>query len=241
MQTGRVPDDTPDDAPDATPGTPSPGRPDPGRSDRTGRPRRPAMLDPRDAEDLPGELDPALRDQVAHTTAQAIVHRARDAEDPEVVARLVRLVETEGLDVVASLWSDAAPNSLPGALWRLYVLREWVRRDPQTVALRYRLGVDAAPVHEAIAGVPRPPEPADLRELADAVLSGVFAGDLAVALERAASFCRILATGAAFDADAREVADPGAALRMTRGASSLQRTAEELEHAATLWRADRLD
>lgn len=199
------------------------------------------MLDPHTVEQMPGDLDPALRDEVAHATARAVVHRARAAEDPEVVARLIRLVETEGLDVVAALWSDAAPASLPGALWRLYVLREWVRRDPQTVTLRYRLGVDAAPVHEVVAGVPRPPEPQDVRELADAVLSGVFAGDLAVALERAASFCRILATGAAFDADAREVADPDGAARMTRGAADLQRTAEELEHAAGMWRAGTLD
>ena len=103
--------------------------------------RRPARLDPHDAEALLGERDPALRDEVAHTTARALVHRARAAEDPEVVARLVRLVETEGLDAVAALWADATPVTLPGALWRLYVLREWVRRDPQTVALRYRLGV----------------------------------------------------------------------------------------------------
>ncbi|PZR51793.1 hypothetical protein DNL40_14965 [Xylanimonas oleitrophica] len=199
------------------------------------------MLDPREAEQVPGSVDPALRDEVAHTTARAVVHRARAAEDPEVVARLVRLVETEGLDVVAGLWADAAPVTLPGALWRLYVLREWVRRDPQTVTLRYRLGVDAAPVHEAVAGVPRPPEPTDIRELADAVLSGVYAGDLAVALERAASFCRILATGAAFDADAREVADPLGADRMTRGAADLQRTADELERSAALWRTDKLD
>jgi len=226
----------PDDVPTAPEPAPRGDRPVP-----PARPRRPAMLDPHDAEELPGELDPALRDQVAHTTAHAIVHRARDAEDPEVVERLVHLVETEGLDVVASLWADAAPNSLPGALWRLYVLREWVRRDPQTVTLRYRLGVDVAPVHEAIAGVPRPPGPQDVRDLADAVLSGVFTGDLAVALERAGSFCRILATGAAFDADAREVADPDGALRMTRGAGSLLRTAQELEHAAELWRARLLD
>ncbi len=199
------------------------------------------MLDPRDAEKLPGSLDPALRDEVAHTTARAVVHRARASEDPEVVERLVRLVESEGLDVVAALWSDAAPASLPGALWRLYVLREWVRRDPQTVTLRYRLGVDAAPVHEAVAGVPRPPSPEDLRTLADDVLSGVYAGDLGVALERAASFCRILATGAAFDADAREVADPEGAVRMTRGAADLQRTASELEHGAGMWRSGTLD
>lgn len=203
--------------------------------------RRPARLDPRDAEELVGERDPALRDEVAHTTARAVVHRARAAEDPDVVERLVHLVETEGLDVVAALWADAAPATLPGALWRLYVLREWVRRDPQTVALRYRLGAAAAPVHEAVAGVPVPPAPEDLRALADAVLSGVYSGDLAVALERAASFCRILATGAAFDADAREVADPDGADRLTRGGSGLLRTAEELEQAARHWRAGMLD
>jgi len=199
------------------------------------------MLDPRDAEQLPGALDPALRDEVAHTTARAVVHRARASEDPQVVDRLIRLVEREGLDVVAALWSDASPSSLPGALWRLYVLREWVRRDPRTVALRYRLGVDAAPVHEAVAGVPRPPGPEDVRALADDVLSGVYAGDLAVALERAASFCRILAIGAAFDADARELADPDGATLMTRGAADLVRTAEELEGAAVSWRAGTLD
>ncbi|WP_415803576.1 hypothetical protein [Isoptericola cucumis] len=109
------------------------------------------------------------------------------------------------------------------------------------MTLRYRLGVDAAPVHEAVAGVPRPPSPDDVRTLADEVLSGVYAGDLAVALERAASFCRILATGAAFDADAREVADPHGADRMTRGAADLERTAEEMEHAAASWRAGVLD
>ena len=96
-------------------------------------------------------------------------------------------------------------------------------------------------MHEAVAGVPSAPEPEDLRPLADAVLSGVYSGDLAVALERAASFCRILATGAAFDADAREVADPDGADRLTRGGADLQRTAGELERAARQWRAGTLD
>jgi hypothetical protein len=199
------------------------------------------MLDPREADELPGDLDPALRDQVAHTTAAAIVHRARASEDPAVVERLVGLVEREGLDVVAGLWADAAPSTLPGALWRLYALRAWVRRDPDVVALRYRLGVHAVPVAEVVAGVVSPPGPDEVRTVVDAVLSGVFAGDLAVALERAAAFCRILATGAAFDADARDLADDDAARRLTRGAASLQRTAEELEHAAALWRAGMLE
>ncbi len=205
------------------------------------RPRRPAMLDPRAADELPGAIDPALRDEVAHTTAAALVHRGRAAQDPAVVARLVALVETEGLDVVAALWSDSAPTTLPGALWRLYVLREWVRRDPATVADRYRQGTAAVPVHDVVAGVADAPGPADVRAVADAVLSGVYTGDLDVALERAGAFCRVLAAGAAFDADHLDVVDPSGATRLTLGASSLLRTAEELEHAAQLWRVDRLD
>ena len=199
------------------------------------------MLDPRDAEEIPGELDPALRGEIAHTTAAAIVHRARASEDPEVVERLVRLVEDEGLDVVAALWADSSADTLPGALWRLYVLREWVRRDPATIAERYRLGVAAVPVHEVVAGVVTPTGPEDVRVVADAVLSGVFAGDLAVALERGAAFCRVLAVGAAFDADYVDVVDAGRATHLTRGAASLVRTAEEFERAANLWRAHRLE
>ena len=199
------------------------------------------MLDPRQADALPGEIDPALRSDAAHTTAAAIVHRGRAAGDPELVDRLVRLVEAEGLDLIAALWADSAPETLPGALWRLYVLREWVRRDPVTVADRYRLGVAAAPVHDAVAGVVSPPGPDDVREVADAVLSGVYAGDLAVALERGAAFCRVLATGAAFDADHLDALDPGGAARLTRGAAALVRTASELEQAAGLWRHDALE
>src|SRR5699024_4339789 len=125
--------------------------------------------------------------------------------------------EAEGLDTVAGLWSDSPANTLPGALWRLYVLRDWVRRDPRTVADRYRTGVERAEVHDVVAGVAALQGPEEVSALVDAVLSGVFAGDLAVALERAAAFCRVLATGAALDADA--VSDQwDAAVRMTRGA-----------------------
>jgi hypothetical protein len=201
------------------------------------------MLDPRDADALPGDMDPALRSQVAHTTAGAIVHggRAQGEDDPALVERLVRLVETEGLDVVAALWSDSPATTLPGTLWRLYVLREWVRRDPQTLADRYRLGLDAAPVQHVVVGVVSPPGPEELRVLLDQVLSGVWTGDLAVTLERGAAFCRVLATGAAFDADHLDLAEGDASARLTRSAGSLVRTAEELEHAASLWRAGALE
>ncbi|HUX71349.1 MAG TPA: hypothetical protein VMV41_12605, partial [Cellulomonadaceae bacterium] len=84
------------------------------------------MLDPKQADELPGDMDPALRSEIAHTTAAAIVHQGRASDDPDLVARLVTLVEAEGLDVVAAMWADSPAGTLPGALWRLYVLREWV-------------------------------------------------------------------------------------------------------------------
>lgn len=198
------------------------------------------MLDPRLADELPGELDPELRSEVAHTTAQAIVAGGRATTDPEVVARLVRLVDEEGLDVVAALWADSPPDTLPGALWRAYLLRDWVRRDPQIVAERYRLGAERAEVAGAVAGVAAFPGPQEVAETLDAVLSGLYTGDLDVALERAAALCRVLAVGVALDADRAE-GDDDLAHRLTRSASGLVRTAEELETAAGHWRAGRLD
>ena len=54
-------------------------------------------------------------------------------------------------------------------------------------------------------------------------------------------FCRVLATGAAFDADYVEGVDEEVADAITRRASSMVRTADELEQAAALWRAGRLE
>nr|WP_246043696.1 hypothetical protein [Rarobacter incanus] len=205
------------------------------------RPRRPASLDWRDAEKIPGDPDPALRNDLAHMTANMIVHGARDSEDPDVVGRLIRLVDTEGLDLVAGLWADSPAETLPGALWRLYMLREFVRRDPEQTTRRYRMGIAAAPVAEAIAGAASAPGPQDLRRVADAVLGGVYGGDLAVALERAAAFCRLLATGAAFDADSLDLVAGDRARRLTLAAAGMDRTADELTHAAELWRGGKLD
>lgn len=203
---------------------------------------RPAMLPPDAADSIVGDIDPGLRSEAAHTAAAAIVHRGREGSDDDaLVQRLVRLVDTEGLDTVAALWADSPPGTLPGALWRLYALREWTRRDPHTIAERYRLGVERAEVAGAVAGVAQWPGPEEIRTTADAVLSGVFRGDLDVALERAGAFCRVLATGAALDADVLAPEADARATRVTRDAGALLGTAEDLEHAAGLWRAGRLD
>lgn len=204
--------------------------------------RRPAMLTPEQSEAIVGDADPALRSEMAHTTAQALVHGGREgAADPELVQRLIALVDTEGLDAVAELWAQSPAHTLPGALWRLYLLREWVRRDPDTIAERYRLGAHRAEVAGVVAGVATPSGPEEIRRVADAVLSGVYRGDLGVALDRAAAFLRVLATGSAMDADWVELSDSERAGLLTRRAGSLLDTAADLEESAGLWRADRLD
>lgn len=206
------------------------------------RPRRPAMLDPAQADEIPGDVDPALLSEAAHVTAAAVVHGGREgSDDPDLVARLVALADDEGLDTIARLWSQSPPDTLPGALWRLYVLREWVRRDPQTIAARFRSGVRRAEVAGAIAGVADYPGPDEVLAVADAVLAGLYQGDLAVALERAGAFLRVLATGAALDADDIANDDEARAVAVTRRASALLTTAEELEAAGGLWRRGRLD
>ena len=85
----------------------------------SGRPARPAQLDPAVADGLAGGLDPQALSEMSHLSAAALLDRVRHSEDPEVVHRVLTLVETVGVDEIAELWSDAEPDSLPGVLWRL--------------------------------------------------------------------------------------------------------------------------
>jgi hypothetical protein len=75
-------------------------------------------------------------------------------------------------------------------------------------------------------------------ELGDVILTRAFVGDFAVALERAAAFCRVVAAGRAHTAD--DCDDDSEAHRQTRLAQGNVRMAEALEHAALLWRNDSL-
>lgn len=199
------------------------------------------MLDMEMADQIEGDIDPADRSLIAHETAAAIVGQARESGDPDLVAKLVALIDNEGIDTVAMMWSKAEAHTLPGALWRIYMLREWTKADADAVARSYHHGVQAAQVRAAIAGVVDPPGPDEVRRLADEVLSGVFSGDLAVALERAGAFCRVVATGAAFEAETDDGHADARAHQTALRANQLLRTGEDLEVCARMWRESRLD
>jgi hypothetical protein len=210
--------------------------PRPGERAAGARPRRPALFGPAVMDTFLGEPDPAQRIEAAHLTATALVEHGRSGSDPELTARLVALADGEGLDEIAELWAARPSNTLPGALWRVYALRAGIRRDPSGMARAFDDGRRRAPVHEAVAGVAEPPGPVEVQDLADAILAGAFTGDLAVALERAAAFCHVVATGWAVQAD--DLSESGADL--TRQAGGLARTGTELEEAARRWRLGEL-
>lgn len=202
------------------------------------RPRRPALFSHAALDSLSGSPDPAQVAEAAHATAAAIVDAGRSSNDPATTARLVTLVDEHGLDTIADLWSGRPATSLPGALWRMYVLREWVQRDAVGASLDYRAGRGVAQVPDVVAGVAEPPGPEEMQQLVDAVLTGVYEGELDVALERGAAFCRVVAAGRALRAD--DDPDDLAAHALTRRAASLQQTAQDLEQAARSWRAHML-
>lgn len=169
--------------------------------------------------------DPAQLAEIAHATAALLVHGSTDptpaaeaadglartsraARDDEATARFVHLADEIGLEAIAEIWSTASAVSLPGVLWRMYALREWIVRNPRLSADEFtagravsraqgvggRIRVDPY-LAELIAGVEDPPGPDQVVRAADQILAGAFRGDFTMALLRAAAFAEVAAAG----------------------------------------------
>lgn len=167
-----------------------------------------------------GEDEAVARSAAAERTAKLLVRGPRDGHDEEFVSRVVGLVESEGIEEVAQLWSHAEAQTLAGCLWRLYLLSAWIRADPVRASHEFDAGRRLSPVSEAVAGVVDPPGPDEVRELADRVLRGVVEGDFADTLFRAGAFARVVATGRAHEA--RTVEELDSAQRLATMAGQLE-------------------
>ncbi|WP_405372465.1 MULTISPECIES: DNA-directed RNA polymerase subunit beta [unclassified Microbacterium] len=185
--------------------------------------------------------DPAESSRVAHATASALLSRVREAPADDVIERLVSFTDSHGIATIAELWSHSPARSLPGALWRLYLLQLMIHDDAETSALLYERGrLRLASVDVVVAGAPAPAGPDELVALIDQILRGVFAGDFALALERAAAFSRVVAAGATDLADDYDQSEPGRASQFTTRALRLDTYAGDLVSAAGLWRREGL-
>jgi hypothetical protein len=195
------------------------------------KPRRPSYREPAALEAIGETSDPVAQLHAAHESAAALLRTGRATADPAVTARLIALADEVGLDTLAQVWSTRPARSLPGVLWRLYLLREWVVTAPELAAREYAAGIRFTEPNHAVAGVD-PPGPAEVRRVSDEILRGVFDGDFAVALERAAAFCQVVASGRA---DVTE----GSKAVIT--AARLQEMALDLAAGARLWRIGKLE
>jgi hypothetical protein len=185
--------------------------------------------------------DPAEVSRVAHTTAHALLARVRADPDGDVVDRLVAFTDEHGIDDLAELWSRSPAKTLPGALWRLYLVQLMIHDDPRTAALLYERGrAELSSADDVVAGAPSPAGPDELVALVDTILRGLFEGDFAVALDRAAAFCRVQASGATHLADDYEATEPERASAFTTRALRLSDYAADLTACAALWRRDAL-
>ncbi|WBU36695.1 DNA-directed RNA polymerase subunit beta [Homoserinibacter sp. YIM 151385] len=203
---------------------------------------RPARLPGAAFDAFQGGEDPAVTLRRAHESAAALLSRTRQSDDEGVIGRLLAHTDEHGLDLVARLWAVATPGSLPGALWRIHLLRAAIRDDAAGSALAFRHGTELLPtIDPVVAGAATPTGPEEILRLADDILRGVFQGDLADALARAGAYCRLSAAGWLDLADAREQGDPEHASALTRRADRLAAMGEELEDAARLERRDALD
>jgi hypothetical protein len=193
------------------------------------QPRRPALRAPTVLESLGEGSDPIAQLHAAHETAAVLLHHGRASDDPALTQRLVDLVDDIGLSTLADLWASRPARTLPGALWRLYLLREWMRGDAAEVARCYAAGVRFTEPNHVVAGI-EPPRPEDVRRVADDILRGAFTGDFGVALERAAAFCHVVSAGSA-DLEGTDA---------VRRAAKLQDMAADLGASARLWRSGTL-
>lgn len=185
---------------------------------------RPTLFGPAAMDTRPGGTDPADTHAAAFATARTLVNRGRANSDAAALRRLIEITDTHGLDLLAELWADAPADSLPGALWRVYLLRAWVHEDPELISREFDRGRTITPVHEAVAGVGEPPEPAQLALMVDEILRGVYTGDFDTALQRAAAFARVVAAGRALGPD-DDHAEAISAARLLRLAENLESTA----------------
>ena len=189
-----------------------------------------------------GGDDPAQIMRLAHDTAAALVNRARETDDEAVIDRLVAYTDEHGLDALAELWARSSPRSLPGALWCIYLVRLVIRQDPEGTSYLFQRGAEVlTTIDTVVAGAPLPTGPDEIIALADQILRGLFRGDFATALDRAAAFSRVVAAGCSSIADDADVTNSERATELTTRALRFTQLAEEFTACARLHRAGSLE
>lgn len=202
--------------------------------------RRPAMLSPADAEEITDKSNIGEDSDIAHASAWALMGVPSEEFNSDVISRFVATVRTNGVDIVAPLWDTSPAFTLPGALWRVYLLWQWHQLNPQVVSERFREGQEALEVL-AQDSPPQPPLDEVLRAVEGLLAGYATEEELAAVLESAAQVLRVMAAGITYGPT--WIVDPEDQLAhpVTRRPQALLDTAEELEAGALRARQRILD
>ncbi|WP_311588762.1 hypothetical protein [Varibaculum massiliense] len=201
-------------------------------------PRRPAMLDAEQAENIPGAEDAASSSEVAHLVAQTLL--GIEKESDENVQRLRQLLESGGIDTVSELWSTSPASTLPGTLWRLYLVYQWYLRDPQLVNERFQQGLAALDIGDIFSREHSDKSVANLMDkLAALWQAQTSIAELAPLIDRVSDFLQVLASGVSAEwiKDSRdELADA-----VTLRPQALLQTADDLKLSARAAKVNHLN
>jgi len=204
--------------------------------------RKPALFAGHEFSAFQGGDDPAEVSAIAHDTARALLSRVQEGASADVVQRVVSFADENGIDTLAELWSRSSAHSLPGALWRMYLIRDLIRAQAPQMSVLFSEGLEQLSTADVVvAGAPTPAGPDEMVTLADTILHGAFTGDFSGALDRAAAFCRIVSAGCTATANVSDLTHPERAVTLTQQAARLTQTAHELAVCARLWRDHALD
>ena len=201
-------------------------------------PRRPAMLDAEQAENIPGAEDAASSSEVAHLVAQTLL--GIEKESDENVQRLRQLLESGGIDTVSELWSTSPASTLPGTLWRLYLVYQWYLRNPQLVNERFQQGLAALDIGDIFSRKHSDKSVANLMDkLAALWQAQTSIAELAPLLDRVSDFLQVLASGVSAEwiKDSRDEL----AYTVTLRPQALLQTADDLKLSARAAKANHLN
>ena len=167
------------------------------------RPHKPVTMSPwqvewsEDIDEAVWRSHPERKAGLARDTALLILGRSTNTPLPEdMTTRVKTFIAEGGLDDVAHLWADAEAVSLAGALWRLYRVRDQIRKQPEDIARLVAIGHDALDtIDPVVAGLRDPITPEGIVSLIDAVFFGAFDGELAEALTRVGALSKLVARG----------------------------------------------
>ena len=133
---------------------------------------RPVLASHEIFERQAGGENPAAQHEAAYASARVLLARGRANTDPQVAQRLVDFTDEYGLETLALMWASAPAQSLPGALWRMYSLRDAVHRDATAVSRAFAKGLEDDYRSHVLAGVPDPPSAWEVVATADSILAG---------------------------------------------------------------------